>query len=68
MLQWGPWANENFNPDIEWLKQILIRKVSGIDWQAAASDVQRFLKPPEQHSLGLWSEKFFIHKINKLTG
>lgn len=30
-------------------------------------DVQRFLRPSEQHSLSLWSEKFFVHKIEKLN-
>ena len=35
-------------------------------WQAAAADVQRFLKPMEQHSLTLWSKKFFTHKINRM--
>jgi predicted nucleotidyltransferase component of viral defense system len=66
LFQWGPWADQKINLNIEWLKHELTQKAISIDWQAAATDVQRFLKPIEQHSLGLWSKKFFIHKIEKL--
>ena len=67
LFQWGPWANQKINFNIEWLKTNLIRKVALIDWHVAANDVQQFLKPLEQHSLSLWSEKFFLHKIEKLS-
>lgn len=63
LFQWGPWANQNIDFNIEWLKHELIRKATRIDWPAAADDVRRFLRPLEQHSLSLWNEKFFTHKI-----
>jgi len=67
LFQWGPWANQKIDLNIKWLKHELTRKAARIDWQTAATDVQRFLRPSEQHSLSLWSEKFFVHKIEKLN-
>jgi len=67
LFQWGPWAHQKNDFNIDWLKHELTRKVVSIDWQDAAADVQRFLRQIEQHSLSLWSEKFFVHKIEKLN-
>ena len=64
LLQWGPWADKKIDISLKWLKQVLLHKATQIDWQDAAKDVQRFLRSSEQHSLSLWSEKFFTHKIN----
>lgn len=66
LFQWGPWAHQKIDFNIEWLKHELTRKAARIDWPAAADDVRRFLRPLEQHSLGLWNEKFFTHKIERL--
>ncbi|MCD4719601.1 MAG: nucleotidyl transferase AbiEii/AbiGii toxin family protein [Desulfobacula sp.] len=67
LFQWGPWANQKIDLNIKWLKHHLTQKAARIDWQTAAIDVQRFLRPSEQHSLSLWSKKFFMHKIEKLS-
>ena len=67
LFQWGPWANRKIDLNIKWLKHNLIKKAAHIDWQTVASDVQRFLRPSEQYSLSLWSENFFVHKIEKLS-
>ncbi len=67
LFQWGPWAHQKIDLNIEWLKHELTRKAARIDWPAAADDVRRFLRPLEQHSLGLWNEKFFTHKIERLN-
>jgi hypothetical protein len=66
LVQWGPWANQKIDLNLQWLKHELTRKASNIEWQAAAADVQMFLRPSEQHGLRLWSEKFFVHKIETL--
>lgn len=66
LFQWGPWAQQKIDFNIEWLQNELSRKAVSIDWQGAAADVHRFLKPIEQHSLTLWNKKFFIHKIKRL--
>ncbi len=67
LFQWGPWADQKIDFNVEWLKHELTHKVINIDWQAATADVQRFLKPMEQHNLTLWSNKFFMHKIKQLV-
>jgi predicted nucleotidyltransferase component of viral defense system len=67
LVQWGPWENQKIDLNIKWLQHELTQKVSSIDWQTAAVDVQRFIRPSEQHGLSLWSEKFFVHKIKNLT-
>ena len=67
LFQWGPWANQKIDLNIKWLKHDLTQKAARIDWQTAAIDVQRFLRPSEQHSLSLWSKKFFMHKIEKFS-
>ena len=67
LVQWGPWANQKIDLNLKWLKRELIQKASSIEWQSAAADVQPFLRPSEQHGLRLWSEKFFVHKIEDLT-
>ena len=66
LVQYGPWKNQEINVDREWLVKALGEKISAIDWKNAAEDVERFLKPVEQKSLELWSEKFYMNKLNKL--
>lgn len=64
--QWGPWKNQGKKVDSKWLKNELITKTDTIDWKAAAEDVKAFIRPVEQHSLNLWTEKYFKYKINQL--
>jgi hypothetical protein len=67
LLQWGPWKNQELKVDIKWLKSKLTEKILKINWQDAAIDVERFLSVQEQHSLKLWSVKFFIHKTDMMN-
>lgn len=64
--QYGPWKGESLNVDREWLVNVLGEKISSVNWKDAAEDVERFLKPVEQKSLKLWSEKLYMSKLNKL--
>ena len=66
LIQFGPWAGQELNIDQDWLVDVLGEKISSIDWKEAASDVERFLKPVEQKSLSLWSERFFMSKLKNL--
>lgn len=66
LIQYGPWENQALNIDQDWLVGVLGEKISSIDWKEAASDVERFLKPVEQKSLSLWSERFFMNKLKNL--
>jgi len=66
LIQYGPWKNLVLNIDRKWLVNALGEKISSINWKDAAEDVERFLKPVEQKTLSLWSEKFYMSKLNKL--
>jgi hypothetical protein len=67
LMQAGPWSGQKLDVDILWLKDALSNAVGRIDWQDAASDVERFLRPAELKSIRLWSERFFLAKIDKLV-
>lgn len=67
LLQKGPWAgHDDIVVDIMWLEQHLSSKIKTIEWSKAIEDVRPFIKPDELKSLNLWSERFFIAKLNKL--
>lgn len=66
LMQYGPWQGQDVNVDRAWLVNALRDKMTSIDWRDAAADVARFLKPIEQKSLQLWSERFYLHKLEQL--
>ena len=66
LVQYGPWQGQNIVVDRGWLENALAEKIVSINWQDAANDVERFLKPVEQKSLSLWSERFFRSKLSRL--
>jgi len=66
LIQYGPWKDQGLNIDQDWLENALGEKINSIDWKAAADDVERFMKPVERKSLSLWSERFFMGKLQKL--
>lgn len=68
LIQYGPWKGEALNIDREWLMNALSEQIKAIDWKKAAEDVRHFLKPIEQKSLRLWSERFYMSKLQKLDG
>lgn len=66
LVQHGPWRGQDVNVDRVWLENALRDRMTSIDWRDAAADVERFLKPVEQQSLQLWSERFYLHKLEQL--
>ena len=64
--QYGPWQEQTLNINQDWLVNVLADKICSIDWKDAAADVERFIKPLEQKSLSLWSERFFMAKLQQL--
>jgi hypothetical protein len=66
LVQYGPWQGEALEIDEMWLVNAMREKIASIDWKDAAADVERFLKPVEQKSLSLWSERFFMSKLGQL--
>ena len=67
LVQYGPWQGQDVNVDRAWLVSVLRTKMTSIDWRDAAADVERFIKPIEQKSLQLWSERFYLHKLDQLN-
>lgn len=65
--QIGPWQKQNILINKDWVLTQLDQKIQSIDWQKAAEDVRRFLRPNEQEALGLWSEDFFLSRLEKLS-
>lgn len=66
LVQYGPWQGKDLDVDQDWLVNALAEKISSVEWKDAAVDVERFLKPVEQKSLSLWSERFFVSKLDRL--
>jgi len=66
LIQYGPWKNQNLNINNEWVVKALTEKIESVDWQDAVADVERFIKVFEQKNLKLWSERFFMKKLQKL--
>ena len=66
LFQWGPWEGQKIEVNLEWLKYALTDKITHTNWQDASVDVERFLSPTEQHGLKLWSDTFFLHKVEHL--
>jgi hypothetical protein len=68
LIQAGPWAGqEDLTIDMAWLQHTLGNSIAAVDWKAAADDVRRFLRPAEAKSLELWSERFFVAKLEKMA-
>jgi predicted nucleotidyltransferase component of viral defense system len=67
LQQSGPWAGQgDLMVDVAWLNARLGAAISKINWLEASGDVRRFLRAPEAKSLELWSERFFLSKLDKL--
>ena len=66
LYQHGPWQGQSMTVDQSRVKSALVDKVTAIDWKEATADVTRFLSTAEQQSLKLWSERFFLNKVEKI--
>jgi len=64
--QTGPWAGQNIQVSSQWYLDALEEKIISMDWQAAISDVEPFLKARDKKNLGLWSSEFFLDRLAKL--
>ena len=66
LMQYGPWQGQNLTVDHVWLIKAMGEKIAEMNWQEAAADVERFLRPIEQSSLKLWSKRFYMSKLGQL--
>lgn len=67
LAQAGPWSGREIDVDTAWLKDALSTAIARIDWKDAVEDVERFLRPGELKSVQLWSERFFLAKVERLV-
>lgn len=68
LVQAGPWAGQDeLKVNMEWLVGVFQTAIAAIDWKDAAGDVRRFLRPVELKSVELWSERFFLAKLQKMA-
>lgn len=69
LIQAGPWVGKgSLAVDMQWLREVLRSAIMTIDWGRAFEDVRRFLRPEEAKMAELWSEDFFLAKVDKLKG
>lgn len=69
LIQAGPWAGqEDLQIDMAWLERTLRNSIAAVDWKTSVDDVRRFLRPTEAKSLDLWSDRFFLAKLEKMVG
>ena len=66
LIQDGPWKGEGLKIDEEWVRKELLKKISLINWNEPASDVERFLTLVKKDSLRLWNERFFVQRVSQL--
>lgn len=67
LAQAGPWnGGSSLDVDMAWLKDALSAAIARIEWKEVADDVRRFLRSAELKSVDLWSERFFLAKLDKL--
>jgi hypothetical protein len=68
LVQAGPWADHGaLHVDMAWLEAALYGAITRIDWKEASRDVERFLRPTDLKSVELWSERFFLAKLDNLV-
>lgn len=65
--QSGLWKREEPMATKEWYLEAMTKKIKSIDWEEAKKDVARFLKPNALKSLEVWSQEFFLDRIQKLA-
>jgi len=65
--QQGPWRDKAIPVNKKWYLREMEKKIKKIDFDAARDDVRRFIKPNELKSLELWSTRFFLDRLEKLS-
>jgi predicted nucleotidyltransferase component of viral defense system len=66
LCQDGPRSGEDLEIDKDWVREVLLKKIASIDWNEAATDVERFLNKIDKDSLRLWDERFFTQKAENM--
>lgn len=64
--QQGPWKGQTMTITKEWHLGKMAEKIRAIDWKKAAEDVRLFVNEREAKSLDMWTEAFFLSRIDAL--
>jgi hypothetical protein len=64
--QTGPWAGQKTVIDEAWCHRAMATKIGSIDFVRLREDVRRFIKPFEVASLNLWTQEFFLARVEIL--
>lgn len=68
LIQQGPWKDQSFTIEREWLVKVLSEKINSIHWKQTIEDVSKFLQPEKRQEVErLWSVDFFLSKTAKLV-
>ena len=67
IAQADPWKEKNITVTPQWFFNELKTKITTMNWDEMKRDIVRFLKPHELPTLDLWSEDFFISRVDKLS-
>jgi len=64
--QVGPWKGQKLKINKAWFLKELKKKVHSIHWEEVRQDVARFLRPRDLQTLTVWSEAFFLDRVEKM--
>jgi predicted nucleotidyltransferase component of viral defense system len=64
--QAGPWTGKKVDLTSVGLKNMLKEKIKQIDWSETRNDIARFLRSKEQAGLEVWSQDFFLSRVDRL--
>ena len=64
--QTGPWAGQKTVIDEAWCHRAMATKIGSMDFVRLREDVRRFIKPFEVASLNLWTQEFFLARVEVL--
>ena len=67
LRQQGPWAGQTLEVTAAWYLEVMRARIEEIDWEAARSDVERFVPSREHESLALWKPDLFLYQLDRLA-
>ena len=65
--QQGRWKGKSIKADKGWYLKEMEKRIKGIDVEEVKNDVKRFVKPKDLPSVEIWSTKFFLDRLDKLS-
>ncbi len=65
--QLGSWKGKSVKVDKGWYLKEMENRIRKIDVEEVKNDVKRFIKPKDLPSIEIWSTKFFLDRLDKLS-